>query len=179
MIVRRKSIFGQEYEDRLQYFLIGGVPVINFSDFGRSICSTFKAIKWIPIDGVFSPDDKLIIVRCTENQVFNWCSVYHEYGHIFYNHILDSRGRLAGIEQGIVSSIELEADHYAALKMGKVNMIKWLKSFIGSIDEQIKRILDDMKERDLPENGKILLKRLELNKKEVLLRIKHIEEISD
>lgn len=102
--------------------------------------------------------------------------MYHELGHVLLDHPLTNEGRLDGISKDIVSKYELEADNFAVFKMGKESVINWLEDLINRISFEIDLREDAKRNGRLNEQGDAGLKRCYLIKREVLLRIQHIND---
>lgn len=163
-------------EEIFDYFLFEDIPVINYVGRSRSICGKLPIEGWEVYESSFPVGTPAIFLKLEEEDVINWCSVYHEMGHIQLGHLDEEHpeDRLSGVDQGIVDRLELEADNFAVTKMGKENVIYWLEYLNNFLSRNIDMFEQHEASVGLNETGQYNLSRLKLSKKEVLLRIKNV-----
>jgi hypothetical protein len=116
-----------------------------------------------------------LVFLCTSNDlVLDWCSLYHELGHVLNNHPFSSEGRLDRVKIGVVSPYELEADKNVLENMGRQKTEYWLNSLVSFLTREIDLREEVKKEGHLNSTGEKILQRFYLSREEVYLRIKYL-----
>lgn len=168
--------------EELNYFLLNDVPIIDYSKGSRSCCAKIPRPEWKHYDGLFPNDTPAIFLKLRSDDEINWCSLYHELGHIMLGHLDEERQgeRTSEVDRGIVSKEELEADAYACEMMGREKTIRWLNLLLDETKRKIDCLeyLEQERENGLCEQEKENLNIFRRSNQEVTLRIKAIENIS-
>lgn len=180
--MEQEMVFNQQFsvineegnEIKFDYFMFHETPVINYNKRGHSFCTNFK-------NQVFTSKDRPdfsnmgLVFLCTSNDlVLDWCSLYHELGHVLNNHPFTSEGRLDRVEIGVVSPYELEADKNVLENMGRQKTEYWLNSLVSFLTREIDLREEVKKEGHLNSTGEKILQRFYLSREEVYLRIKYL-----
>ncbi|MWV44846.1 hypothetical protein GRF59_14590 [Paenibacillus sp. HJL G12] len=178
----QEMVFNQQFsivneegnEIKFDYFLFKETPVINYSKRGHSFCTNFENQGYTSKD---RPDfaTKGLVFLCTSNNlVLDWCSLYHELGHVINNHPFTSEGRLDRVKIGLVSPYEMEADKNVLGNMGRKNTECWLNSLESRLTKEIILREDARQQGWLNKDGEKLLNHLKLSREEILLRIEYL-----
>lgn len=161
-------------EITFEYFLYEGIPVIKYNNKGFSFCTDFKRQGWTSKDTPDFEKKSLIFLCCTDDPIFDWCSIYHELGHIINNHQFDGKGRLDRVKEGVVIPYELEADQNVLKKMGREKTELWLESLISKLTKEIEMRELAKREGWLKPQGEKLLDHFLLGRDEIILRLKYL-----
>jgi hypothetical protein len=169
------SVIGKEGKEIVfDYFLFEETPIIRYNKRGHSFCTNFENQNWKSIDG---PDfsNKGLVFLCTSNELtLDWCSLFHEMGHIINDNPFTSQGRLDKVEFGVVSTYELEADRNVLKNMGRQKTEYWLTYLASRLSKEIDLKEDARNQGNLKPIGEHFLKRSYLSREEVYLRIKYL-----
>lgn len=183
-----ETIFNQSFnvvwfngaQIKYEYFLLDGVPIIDYSGSERSVCGKIPLEKWSSYDGLFPNGTPAIFLNVGFDKEINWCTLYHELGHIKMGHLDQEQHeeRLIGIDKGIVSPDELEADGYTLKMMGKEKTLRWLNWLLDTTERKIYyfEFMERERESGLCEEEKQNLQVWRQSNKEVILRLKAIED---
>lgn len=174
-----KVICHNDTEEKFNYFLLNSVPVIDYSRGSRSVCGKIPLTQWKHYDGLIPNGTPAIFLKMEQDHDLNWCSLYHELGHIELGHLDEEHHgeRLGGVEKEIVIRAELEADEYACKFVGKEKTIQWLASLLAMTEQKIYyfEFLKQERETGLCEEEKVHLDIWEKSNQEIKLRMAAIK----
>ncbi|WP_339304331.1 hypothetical protein NST33_17910 [Paenibacillus sp. FSL L8-0435] len=167
-------------EEKFNYFLLNNVPVIDYSRGLRSVCGKIPLTQWKHYDGLIPNGTPAIFLKVEQDHDLNFCSLYHELGHIELGHLDEELHdeRLDGVQIGIVIKAELEADAYASKFVGTEKIIKWLTFLLNMTQNKIYyfEFMEQKRETGLCEEEKEHLDIWKKSNQEIKLRIAAINK---
>ncbi|OAB32708.1 hypothetical protein PMSD_17210 [Paenibacillus macquariensis subsp. defensor] len=180
--MEKEMVFDQEFtiinkkgnEVRFNYFMFEDTPVISYSNYECSFYTKFEYQGWSSKDKPDFANKGLICIVSVNDPLLDWCSLYHELGHVVNNHLLGSTGRSDKVSEGVVSPYELEADQHVLKYVGREKTLIWLESLIEYFAREIKLREQAKEDGYLQEKGLLGLEKLYLGREEVELRIKYL-----
>ncbi|MGM1044769.1 MAG: hypothetical protein ACQEXX_01345 [Bacillota bacterium] len=159
---------------KFDYFIFEDTPVISYDKWEHSFCTNFENQSWTSNDRPDFSNKGLIFIISAKDPLLDWCSLYHELGHVVNNHPFKSKGRLDKVKDGVVSPYEIEADQHVLRNMGREKTIIWLESIINFLTNEIELREQAKAAGHLQEAGLWGLERYYLSRDEVKLRIKYL-----